>query len=121
MALSATEAGAPSFAVHRKGWVIERSETAFLQKRRWACSLFLLCRRRFYPLPKPCKLAEHMEYAVIFEKTSTGWSAYVPDLPGLGVADSTYEATEQLIREGITFHIEGLLADGLPIPEPTTA
>ncbi|HWZ51600.1 MAG TPA: type II toxin-antitoxin system HicB family antitoxin [Granulicella sp.] len=60
------------------------------------------------------------EYAVIFEKTSTGWSAYVPDLPGLGVAGPSYEATEQLIREGIAFHIEGLLADGEPIPEPTT-
>ena len=61
-----------------------------------------------------------MEYAVIFEKTSTGWSAYVPDLPGLGVAGPTYEATEQLIRDGIDFHIEGLRADGDPIPEPTT-
>src|SRR5438270_12374554 len=60
------------------------------------------------------------EYAVIFEKTSTGWSAYVPDLPGLGVAGPTYETTEQLIREGINFHIEGLRADGDPIPEPTT-
>jgi predicted RNase H-like HicB family nuclease len=60
------------------------------------------------------------EYAVIFEKTSTGWSAYAPDLPGLGVAGSTYEATEELIREGISFHIEGLLADGEPVPEPTT-
>jgi hypothetical protein len=39
------------------------------------------------------------EYAVIFERTTTGWSAYVPDLPGLGVAGPTYEATEQLIRE----------------------
>lgn len=60
------------------------------------------------------------EYAVIFEKTSTGWSAYVPDLPGLGVAGSTFEETEQLIREGIEFHIEGLLADGEAVPEPTT-
>jgi predicted RNase H-like HicB family nuclease len=60
------------------------------------------------------------EYAVIFEKTSTGWSAYVPDLPGLGVAGPTYEATEQLIREGIDFHIEGLRAYGDPIPQPTT-
>jgi predicted RNase H-like HicB family nuclease len=60
------------------------------------------------------------EYAVVFEKTSTGWSAYVPDLPGLGVAGATYEATEQLIREGIAFHIEGLLADGEAVPEPTT-
>ncbi len=60
------------------------------------------------------------EYAVIFGKTATGWSAYVPDLPGLGVAGSTYEATEQLVREGLAFHIEGLRANGDPIPEPTT-
>ena len=60
------------------------------------------------------------EYAVIFEQTSTGWSAYAPDLPGLGVAGPTYEATEQPIRDGIAFHIEGLLRDGEPVPEPTT-
>jgi len=59
-------------------------------------------------------------YAVVFERTSTGWSAYVPDLPGLGVAGSTYEDTERLIREGIAFHLDGLREDGLPIPEPTT-
>lgn len=60
------------------------------------------------------------DYAAVFEKTSTGWSAYCPDLPGLGVAGPTYEATEQLLREGIAFHIEGMIADGDPIPEPTT-
>ena len=60
------------------------------------------------------------EYAVVFEKTSIGWSAYAPDLPGLRVAGPTYEATEHLIREGISFHIEGLPADGDPVPEPTT-
>ena len=60
------------------------------------------------------------DYAAVFEKTSTGWSAYVPDLPGLGVTGPTYPAAEQLLREGIAFHIEGLLADADPIPEPTT-
>ena len=60
------------------------------------------------------------EYAAVFEKTSAGWSAYAPDLPGLGVAEPTFEKTEELIREGIAFHIEGLLADGDPVPEPTT-
>lgn len=59
-------------------------------------------------------------YAVVFEKTETGWSAYAPDLPGLGVAAVTFEETEQLIREGIEFHIEGSRADGEPVPEPTT-
>jgi predicted RNase H-like HicB family nuclease len=60
------------------------------------------------------------EYAVIFEKTETGWSAYVPDLPGLGVAGTAFDEIEQLIREGIEFHIEGLRAEGEAVPEPTT-
>ena len=60
------------------------------------------------------------EHAAVFEKTSTGWSAYCPALPGGGVAGPTYEATEQLLREGIEFHIEGLIEDGDPVPEPTT-
>ena len=60
------------------------------------------------------------EYAAVFAKTSTGWSAHVPDLPGLGVTGPTDDATEQLLRDGIAFHFEGILADGDPIPEPTT-
>ena len=60
------------------------------------------------------------EYAVVLEKTSNGWSAYVPDLPGLGVAAATVEETERLIREGIELHIEGMREDGLAIPEPVT-
>jgi predicted RNase H-like HicB family nuclease len=60
------------------------------------------------------------EYAAVFEKTSNGWSGYVPDLPGLGVAASSFEETEQLLREGIDLHIEGLIEDGLPVPEPIT-
>ena len=58
------------------------------------------------------------EYAAVFEKTPTGWSAYAPDLPGLGVASATFEDTERLLREGIEFHIEGMLEDGMAIPEP---
>lgn len=58
------------------------------------------------------------QYAVVFEKTETGWSAYVPDLPGLGIAAATLEDAEQLIREGMEFHIEGLREDGLPVPVP---
>ncbi len=58
------------------------------------------------------------EYAVVFEKTLNGWSAYARDLPGLGVAGTTYSETEDLIREGIEFHLEGLRADGDAVPEP---
>lgn len=59
-----------------------------------------------------------MEYAAVFEKTSNGWSAYVPDLPGLGVAAATIEETERLLREGIELHLAGIREDGLPIPHP---
>lgn len=61
------------------------------------------------------------EYTVIYERAQDGgWGAYAPDLPGLGVVGDTLEETEQLIREGISLHIAGLVEDGLPIPEATT-
>jgi len=56
------------------------------------------------------------KYLVIFEKTKTGYSAYVPDLPGCVAGASTKEETEKLIFEGIKFHLDGLKQDGLPIP-----
>ena len=61
------------------------------------------------------------EYTVIYERgPDGGWGAYAPDLPGLGVVGDTFEEAEQLIREGIVIHLDGLKEDGLPIPEPTT-
>jgi len=61
-----------------------------------------------------------MRYAVLFEKTDTGYSAYVPDLPGCIAAGATLEDTAQLMREAIEFHLDGMREDGEPIPEPTT-
>jgi predicted RNase H-like HicB family nuclease len=42
-----------------------------------------------------------MRYAVLFEKTDTGYSAYVPDLPGCVAAGATLEETTGLIRGAI--------------------
>jgi predicted RNase H-like HicB family nuclease len=61
-----------------------------------------------------------MKYLVIFERTATGYSAYVPDLPGCVTTGPTLIETERLIKEAIDFHIDGLRQDGLPIPAPTT-
>jgi predicted RNase H-like HicB family nuclease len=61
-----------------------------------------------------------MNYAVVFEKTATGYSAYVPDLSGCVAAGTTMEETEQLIREAVELHLDAMRADGDPIPEPTT-
>jgi predicted RNase H-like HicB family nuclease len=60
-----------------------------------------------------------MKYLVIYEKSSTGWGAYVPDLPGLGVAGSTLDEVKRLIREAMDFHLEGMREHGDPIPEPS--
>ncbi|MBV9745420.1 MAG: type II toxin-antitoxin system HicB family antitoxin [Acidobacteriia bacterium] len=60
------------------------------------------------------------KYLVFFEKTATGYSAHLPDLPGCVAAAPTLEETRLLIREAIEFHIEGLRLHGEAIPEPTT-
>ena len=59
-------------------------------------------------------------YAVVIEKTETGYGAYVPDLPGCVAAGRTYRETERLIRQAIQFHIEGLVRNGDSIPNPST-
>jgi len=61
-----------------------------------------------------------MRYAIVVEKAANNYSAYVPDLPGCIATGSTIEETEQEIRKAIEFHIEGLLEDGLPIPQPVS-
>jgi predicted RNase H-like HicB family nuclease len=60
-----------------------------------------------------------MRYTVVIEKARSNYSAYVPDLLGCVATGSTVAETEKNIREAISFHIEGLKDDGLPIPRPT--
>ncbi len=62
-------------------------------------------------------------YVVIYERGGEGeedWGASVPDLPGCISTGRTLEETQLNIREAIQLHLEGLRAEGLPIPEPTT-
>ena len=61
-----------------------------------------------------------MRYAVVIEKAEGNYSAYVLDLPGCVATGATIEETEREIQEAIEFHLEGLRADGLQIPEPTS-
>ena len=60
-----------------------------------------------------------MRYAIVVEKAENNYSAYVPDLPGCVATGYTIDETERGIREAIEFHIEGMIEDGLPIPQPT--
>jgi predicted RNase H-like HicB family nuclease len=61
-----------------------------------------------------------MEYAVIYEKSDTGYAAYVPDLPGCVAAGSTRREVEKLIRGAIEMHLEGMREVGEGIPASTT-
>lgn len=62
-----------------------------------------------------------MRYAVVIEKAASNYAAYVPDLPGCVATGATADETETLIREAIEFHLEGLQADGQPIPPPSSS
>ena len=73
-------------------------------------------------MPKRCKPEEDevMRHAIVIEKAAGNYSGYVPDLPGCVATGPTMQAVQQEIREAIRFHIEGLIEDGEPVPEPTT-
>jgi predicted RNase H-like HicB family nuclease len=47
-------------------------------------------------------------YLIVIEKTKTGYSAYVPDLPGCIATGKTKQQTQENIASAIEFHIEGM-------------
>ena len=57
-----------------------------------------------------------MRYAIVVEKAKGIYSAFAPDLLGCVATGATIEEVEYEMREAITFHLEGLRADGLPVP-----
>lgn len=57
-------------------------------------------------------------YAVIIERGTHSYGAYVPDLPGVySVGDTEGEVTANM-HEAIALHLDGLRASGASIPEP---
>lgn len=60
------------------------------------------------------------KYLIVIEETTTGFSAFSPDLPGCISAGATRQAVEQNMREAIEFHLDGLREEGQAIPEPHT-
>jgi predicted RNase H-like HicB family nuclease len=61
-----------------------------------------------------------MRFAIVIEQAGNNYSAYVPDLPGCAATGKTVAAAKEEIREAIRFHIEGLQADGIAVPPPTS-
>jgi len=57
-------------------------------------------------------------FLVIIEKADGNYSAYSPDLPGCVATGKTSEEVEQNMYEAIEMHIQGLVEDNAPVPEP---
>jgi predicted RNase H-like HicB family nuclease len=65
------------------------------------------------------EVSTSLRYLVVIEHMDgTGYSAWVPDLPGCVAAAGTQADCERLIREAIMVHLAGLREDGDAIPEP---
>ncbi len=62
-----------------------------------------------------------MRYAIVIEKTNTGYSAYVPDLPGCIATGDSKAEIEREMQGAIRFHIDGIKENGLPVPMPTSS
>jgi len=61
-----------------------------------------------------------MRYAIVIEKACGNYAAYVPDLPGCIATGEKVGVVQGEIRDAIRFQIEGLHADGVAVPEPTS-
>ncbi|NIO08659.1 MAG: type II toxin-antitoxin system HicB family antitoxin [Deltaproteobacteria bacterium] len=59
------------------------------------------------------------KYLVIIEKALHNFSAFSPDLPGCVATGATRQEVEERMRDAIRMHLDGMSADGLPIPEPS--
>ena len=61
-----------------------------------------------------------MKYLIVIEKSSKGFTAYSPDLPGCVAAGSSRAQVEREMKGAISLHLEGLRTEGGEIPEPHT-
>lgn len=57
-------------------------------------------------------------YPIVIEQGDRNYSAYAPDVPGCVAVGSTIDETTQHMAEALAFHIQMLLENGEPIPEP---
>jgi predicted RNase H-like HicB family nuclease len=59
-------------------------------------------------------------YPAVLEESDGAWGAWFPDFPGcVGAGDSMHAAVISA-GEALTFHIEGMMEDGEPIPTPSS-
>ena len=60
-------------------------------------------------------------FPIIIEQTTTGYSAYSPDVPGCVAAGDTEEETRRNLQDALAEHFQAMREVGEPIPEPHTS
>ena len=59
------------------------------------------------------------KFLVLFERSTTGYGAYAPDLPGCVATGRTLEETRQRMVKAMEMHLAAMREDGDQIPEPS--
>ena len=62
-----------------------------------------------------------MKYLIVIEQADTGYSAYAPDVPGCIAAGDTRHEVEREMKGAIAFHLDGLKAESMAIPQPSSS
>lgn len=57
-------------------------------------------------------------YLIVVERGDSNYGAWAPDLPGCVAVGDTIEECEREMRDAVQFHLEGLRAEGEPVPKP---
>lgn len=60
----------------------------------------------------------NLTYAIVVEQTPNNYAAYAPDVPGCVTTADSLDAIETMMREALGLHLESMLEDGDPLPEP---
>jgi predicted RNase H-like HicB family nuclease len=58
--------------------------------------------------------------ALIHKDAESDWGVSFPDFPGVVTAGKSVEEVRAMAEEALAFHVEGLVADGELIPEPSS-
>jgi len=62
-----------------------------------------------------------MQYPVVIHKDKkSDYGVTVPDLPGCFAAGATIDEALVMAREAIELHIEGLIEEGMAVPDPSS-
>ncbi len=60
------------------------------------------------------------KFVVIIEKGENSYGAYSPDVPGCVAVGNTKEEVEERMREALSFHLQMMRKENLPLSETQT-